>query len=313
MFLGNRAKFLTLLFGLLVLWGFLGFLFLRPSGPERSLRFQLRRGLSAQEVARDLRDNGLLRHRVSFLIWAKLFGAKRIHAGVYELSTRSTGLSLYRQFVKGPPLVKVTFPEGWMASQMAAQLETQGICRAKEFLDLVRQGKHEGYLFPDTYFFEQETSPRRIIDRLLARFQEVVPQDMDASAKALGLKSEEVVTLASLVEKEARVSHERALIAGVFINRLRKKMYLESCATVEFALGAWKPRILYKDLQVNSPYNTYRHPGLPPGPICNPGLSSLEAALHPATTDMLFFVADGQGSHRFSRYYKDHLHAQKKR
>ncbi len=311
--LASRTRFLFLLFCLLVLWGLIAFLFLRPAGPERVQRFQLRRGLSAQEIARDLRDNGLLRHRMNFLVWVKLFGARRLHAGVYELSSRSTGLSLYRQFVKGPPLYKVTFPEGWMAKQMAAQLETQGICRAKEFLDLVRQGPHEGYLFPDTYFFEQESAPARVVERMLARFKEITPKDMNERAKALGLTPTQVVTMASLVEKEARVNHERALIAGVFYNRLKKRMFLESCATVEYALGAWKPRLLYKDLQISSPYNTYRHPGLPPGPICNPGLPSIEAALHPAETDMLFFVADGQGSHRFSRYYKDHLNAKKKR
>lgn len=196
---------------------------------------------------------------------------------------------------------------------MAAQLETQGICGAKSFLDLVQAGKLEGYLFPDTYFFEQESVPQRVVDRLQARFKEVVPKDLEERARILNVKPADIITMASLIEKEARVSHERALIAGVFYNRLRKRMYLESCATVEYALGTWKPRLLYKDLQINSPYNTYRHAGFPPGPICNPGLASIEAALRPATTDMLFFVADGQGSHRFSRYYKDHLNAQKKR
>jgi len=119
--------------------------------------------------------------------------------------------------------------------------------------------------------------------------------------------------LASIVEREARAPQERPLIAGVFINRLKKHWYLESCATVEYALGAWKPHLTYKDLDVKSPYNTYRHPGLPPGPICNPGAAALEAAAHPAQTDMMFFVSDGQGTHRFSRYYQEHLEVQKKR
>jgi len=133
---------------------------------------------------------------------------------------------------------------------------------------------------------------------------------MTAQAKALHLSYAQIVTLASLVEKEARAPQERPLIAGVFYNRLRKHWRLESCATVEYALGTWKPQLTYKDLDVQSPYNTYRHFGLPPGPICNPGAASLEAAAHPAPTDMMFFVADGQGTHRFSRYYKEHLAAQ---
>ena len=123
----------------------------------------------------------------------------------------------------------------------------------------------------------------------------------------------QALTLASIVEREARVPQERPLIAGVFLNRLRRHWYLESCATVEYALGSWKARLRYKDLQVDSPYNTYRHPGLPPGPICNPGAASLEAASHPEKTDMMFFVAEGGGAHQFSRYYKEHLAVQRKK
>ena len=129
-------------------------------------------------------------------------------------------------------------------------------------------------------------------------------------AKTLHL-SWQVVILASLVEREARVPQERPLIAGVFYNRLKKHLRLESCATVEYALGAWKPKLTYKDLEVESPYNTYKHSGLPPGPICNPGKASLDAAAHPEPTEMMFFVAHGDGTHQFSKDYKEHLEVQK--
>ncbi len=284
-----------------------------PAGSVSSIHFQLRRGLSGREIARDLQQHGLIRHPASFLIWVKFFGANRLRPGIYDLPTSSSGLEIYRRFEKGPPLVRVTFPEGWMARQMAALLESKGIVNATEFMKVVQQGQAEGYLFPDTYFFEQDTPAEKVVTRMRTRFSEVLPKDFELQAKQRKLTTKELVTLASMVEKEARAPAERPIIAGVFYNRLKKKMLLESCATVEYALGKWKPRLLYKDLEVKSPYNTYKHAGLPPGPICNPGAASLEAAAHPAVTDMLYFVADGQGTHRFSRYYKDHLNAKKKR
>jgi UPF0755 protein len=237
-------------------------------------------------------------------------GSKAIRPGVYDIPMRNSGYSIYRQLLKGPPLARVTFPEGWTAKQMAALLETKGVTSAAEFLALVDKNKKEGFLFPDTYFFEQGLPPETVMTRLLERFKEKEPKDFKDRAAAMKLSYVKLVTLASIVEREAQAPQERPVIAGVFMNRLKKHMYLESCATVEYALGSWRPHLTYKDLDVPSPYNTYRHGGLPPGPICNPGAAALEAAAHPAQTDMLFFVADGQGTHRFSRYYKEHLAAQ---
>jgi len=282
-------------------------------GPAHAVHFQVRKGIAARDIARDLHDDGLIRHPWTFLIWVKLLGARAIRPGVYDLSSRASGFGIYRTFLKGPQLVRVTFPEGWTAKQMAALLDARGVTISTEFLTIVGKEKREGYLFPDTYFFEQGLPADAVIDRLVARFKEKVPKDFQAQAKALKVSYGQLVTMASIVEREARVPQERPLIAGVFFNRLKKHWYLESCATVEYSLGAWKPHLNYKDLDVKSPYNTYRHPGLPPGPICNPGAAALEAAAHPAQTDMMFFVADGQGTHRFSRYYKEHLDVQKNR
>jgi UPF0755 protein len=244
-------------------------------------------------------------------LWAKLPGHKAIRPGVYEISPRAWGFSIYRQLLKGPPKVRVTFPEGWTSQQMAQLLESRGVCSAADFLAVVRKEKREGFLFPDTYFFEQGLPAETIVARLIERFREKVPKDFKDQGIALKLSYGQLVTLASIVEREARAAQERPLIAGVFYNRLRKHWHLESCATVEYALGGWRPRLTYKDLNVASPYNTYRHQGLPPGPICNPGAAALEAASHPAKTDMMFFVADGQGTHRFSKYYDEHLEVQR--
>jgi len=276
------------------------------------VRFQVQKGHSVREVARELQAQGLIRYRWTFLFGSKIFRHKAIRPGVYEFSANASGLALYRQFLQGPPKVRVTFPEGWTAGQMASLLETRGVCPVNPFMDVVTREKREGYLFPDTYFFEQGLSADFVVQRLIERFREKVPKDFKERAKALKLSYGQLVTLASIVEREARAAQERPLIAGVFYNRLRKHWYLESCATVEYALGGWKPHLTYKDLAVESPYNTYRHAGLPPGPICNPGEAALEAAAHPAQTDMMFFVADSSGTHRFSRYYNEHLAVQRK-
>ena len=286
--------------------------FRSPAGAA-TLRFPVRKGLPARGVARDLYESGLIRHPWNFLVWVKLYGHRSvIKPGVYELSAQESGFTIFQKLRQGPPLVRITFPEGWTARQMAALLEARGVTLSADFLALADKEKREGFLFPDTYFFEQGLPAERVIERLAERFKEKEPKDFKERAMAMKLSYGQLVTLASIVEREARVPQERPVIAGVFFNRLRKHWYLESCATVEFALGDWKPHLTYKDLAVSSPYNTYRHPGLPPGPICNPGAAALEAAAHPAQTDMMFFVADGSGTHRFSRYYKEHLDAQRK-
>lgn len=312
MFQDSRTKILLGVLAVSILGAGILLWIFRPFGTVTTVHFQVRRGLSAREIAHDLERDGLIKQPWSFLIWVKIMGAKAIRPGVYDLSTHATGLGIYRELLKGPLRARVTFPEGWTAKQMAALLETHGVTSAADFMVVVDKNKSEGYLFPDTYIFEQGLPADRVAARLIERFNEKEPKDFKERAKAMKLTEKQLVTLASIVEREARAPEERPIISGVFYNRLKKHWYLESCATVEYALGGWKPRLTYKDLNVVSPYNTYRHGGLPPGPICNPGEAALEAAAHPAPTDMMFFVADGQGTHRFSRYYNEHLAVQKK-
>jgi UPF0755 protein len=221
------------------------------------------------------------------------------------------GRQIVQTFLHGPPLMRVTLLEGWTAKQMAAALEAKNVTLAKDFLEQVRKGDLEGYLFPDTYFFDQALPAAQVVQRLVKRFREKAPSDFAAQAAKLRLSERQLVTLASLVEKEARVPEERPMIAGVYLNRLRKRMRLEADPTVQYALGGWKEKLTYKDLDVKSPYNTYRRFGLPPGPIANPGAASLAAAAHPAQTDALFFFAEGGGKHRFSRTYAEHMAGQK--
>jgi UPF0755 protein len=276
-------------------------------------RFIAPKGATARSIAAELRAARLIASPRLFLIWVKLGGPKAApRPGLYEIKPGFTGYRIYKQLRRGPPMARVTFPEGWTSKQMAALLEQRGITAAAPFLAIVAKDHREGFLFPDTYFFEQGQDPQVVVDRMVQRFHQAEPKDLLTQAKGMKLSYRQVVTLASLVEREARVPAERPIIAGVFYNRLRKHWRLESCATVEYALGNWKPVLTYKDLDVESPYNTYRHAGLPPGPICNPGKAALDAAAHPAPTDMMFFVAEGNGTHRFSQYYSEHLAVQKK-
>jgi UPF0755 protein len=281
-------------------------------GNRTPQQFGILKGSSAAGIARELKASGLIGSPRLFRVWVRFLGSPNdLQPGVYHLLPGYTGYRIYRQIRRGPPLVRVTFPEGWTARQMAELLESRGITTQADFMNVVERDKREGFLFPDTYFFNQALSADVVVKRLVQRFDEQAPSDLAAQAKVMKLTPRELVTVASLVEKEARVPEERPVIAGVFYNRLRKRWRLESCATVQYALGNWKARLTYKDLEINHPYNTYRHFGLPPGPICNPGKASLEAASHPAKTDVLFFVAEGNGTHRFSKYYKEHLNAKK--
>jgi UPF0755 protein len=272
--------------------------------------FFIYQGQSTREVARKLEAEKFIARHWNFLVWAKV-ERRPPKPGRYMLSDKMSARQIYKRLIAGPPVIRITLPEGWSSRQMAALLEQNAVTSAQEFLRIVDEKKLEGYLFPDTYFFEQGLPAQQVVQRLQKRFDEVVPADFAAKAKALKLTERQLVTLASLVEKEARIAAERPLIAGVYLNRIRKRMRLEADPTVQYALGEWKSRLTYQDLDVQSPYNTYRHAGLPPGPIASPGLDSLKAAANPQKSDYLFFFADGTGAHIFSRTYQEHLDRQK--
>jgi len=192
-------------------------------------------------------------------------------------------------------------------------IEQKGLGRKDKFLKIVEEKKLEGYLFPETYFVNYDISEEQIIEIMVDQFNKVFTKELEERGKEFNFARRDVIILASIIEKEAAKEEERPLISAVFHNRLKKRWYLESCATVQYALGKHKNRLTYKDLKVDSPYNTYAHFGLPPGPICNPGFGSIEAALYPADSDLMFFVAEGEGTHRFSKYYQKHLKVQKEK
>jgi UPF0755 protein len=226
---------------------------------------------------------------------------------------------------------KILIPEGFSVREIIDRLDAQAVVSKNVFETYLRQCNKadwinaypflnpkldgekffEGYLFPDTYIFAEDTTPQAVLEYMLQNFQRrALPILMKGNKTRYSIR--EIVTLASIVEKEAEIPEERSVIAGIYYNRLKKWMQLGSCPTVKYALG--QPRkeyLLYRDLEVKSPYNTYKHYGLPPGPICSPGLLSIKAVLNPQKTDYLFFVSRGDGSHIFTLSFKEHLEKQR--
>lgn len=281
---------------------------------------------STRDVAMILKNKGIIKNAYLFMIYAKLNNYK-IAAGRYKLSSDMT----YKQICKilerdfiSKKAVRFTIPEGFTVKQIAARLHRLGLADENKFLKAVNdysydfkykyytkgvKYKLEGFLFPDTYEVYLGTSERDIIKMMLNRFLEVYEEIRDI--KTTNLDDIQTVILASIVEKEAKEDSERKVIAGVFLNRLQKGMRLESCATVEYILPVHKEILSLQDIKIKLPYNTYLKEGLPPSAICNPGKKSLIAALAPAKTDYLFFVAKKDGTHIFSKTFEEHLKAQK--
>lgn len=250
-----------------------------------------------------------------YLIKYKKIDSK-IKAGVYYINGNYTLNEIFLKLVKGDyEKVKVLIPEGFTLKQIKERLAALGLVNEekfdeilaakKDFYYLPPNGNYEGFFFPDTYFFTKRDGEEEIINRMLKRFIEKYPVEKYRDKNDFYQK----LILASIIEKEGYHQDEKPLIASVFLNRIAKNMRLQSCATVEYLFDYKKQRLLDKDLWIESPYNTYRNKGLPPGPISNPGEKSIEAAMNPAKTNYLYFVAGDDHRHTFSEEYKDHLKA----
>jgi len=297
--------------------------------------FAVRPGSSASDIADDLQRAGLIRSAAAFRVQAELRGlSSQLRVGEYELN-RAMSLPEVMDTLAGGRTRRgglVTIPEGWRAEEVAAYLQTAGVIDAAEFVELVAgreqidgirlpagASSFEGYLFPETYEFGREPTAARVFQRLTAEFERRVDPSIQANAAERGLHLHELITLASIIEREAVDPDERADIAAVFHNRLARGMPLQADPTTQYALVPfgrmvdagtyWKRVLTAADLQSSSPYNTYRVTGLPPGPICNPGLASIVAAANPSKRPWLYFVAkgDGTGTHYFAETLDEHL------
>lgn len=268
---------------------------------------------------------GVVEHPYRFELLARLTGDdKRLKAGEYAFSGPLTPREVIGILVKGAVrLYKLTVPEGYNIFQVAQLVQAAGFGSADTFIewaanpDLIREMNVsaqtlEGYLFPDTYFFPKDAGPKTVIIAMVKRFDEVFSNQWRLRADQLGFRIHEVVTLASIIEKETGAAHERELISSVFHNRLKKGMRLEADPTVIYGLEEFDGNLTRKHLQTPTPYNTYTISGLPPGPIANPGRAALHAALYPADSEYLFFVARRDSTHQFSTNLADHRAAVRK-
>ncbi|MDD5304154.1 MAG: endolytic transglycosylase MltG [Elusimicrobia bacterium] len=282
----------------------------RPGAP---VRVDVPEGLSARQTAELLGSKGVVQSVFVFRVLLKITGFDRhLKPGTYTLRHHEWPTVVARKLTLGlTDDLKITIPEGFMASQIAERLEKAGIVDAREFLAVVNARKLEGRLFPSTYHFPPGYGADKTAAAMTAEFQRQIGAAYAAASPAPELGFEDALTLASIVEREAVLKQERPIIAAVYLNRLRKKMPLQADPTVQYALGLghWKKGLTRADLGVPSAYNTYLRRGLPPGPICSPGIESFKGVLSPAKTSALYFVADMTGGHMFSETNEEHSKA----
>ncbi len=298
---------------------------------EKTVQINIPLGTAAQHIGRDLEAEGLIRSAKAWKLWAKWLATQNpeggFQAGTYEISFNDSLPEIASQIWQGRVMQRsFTIPEGWSIKQMGRYFESLGFFTEEEFTASARQIPREkypwlpknlphleGFLYPNTYKVPVgNVTPQQVIAMMLNQFERVSLPMYQKAKQQTNLNLLEWVTLASIVEKEAAIAQERDRIAGVFTQRLKKGMKLQTDPTVEYGLGikqtADRP-LTYAEVATASPYNTYIHPGLPPTPIASPGAASLKAALYPEKTDLLFFVARYDGTHIFSKTYSQHLAA----
>ncbi|MBR0596645.1 endolytic transglycosylase MltG [Sinanaerobacter chloroacetimidivorans] len=330
----NKRRFIIssiIVTGIVILAGALIFSFYlnhesKPLQPENteSVLVVVPSGTGTAGIANILEEQNLIDNVGVFKLKSKTSGYEgKFKAGEYSLSPSMSMEEMMKILVSGNTnTLRFTIPEGYDIRRTTEKLAQEGLIDPAAFSQEIETGifdykflkdapagtnRLEGYLFPETYDIFTTEKEHDIINRMLSQFDKIFTQEYYDRAKELGMSINEVITLASVIEREARVSEDRPIISSVFHNRLKIGMPLQSCATVQYILGEQKPVLSIKDTQIESPYNTYLKQGLPPGPICSPGADSIKAALYPADTKYLYFLAKGDGSHAFSETYDQFL------
>lgn len=293
---------------------------------EKSVMIEVRQGEGFYDVLDRLDKENKISNKL--LIKVKLSIDKReikLNEGIYEIETDSNLDKLITSLestAENRELIKLTIPEGYSVDEIAATVEEEGLCTKEEFINAVKEYTSpnfitvdnkkryniEGFLYPDTYLIKKGSDANQIIKMMLSRFEQVLRQVEDETG--LNIKDEEiekVITIAAMIEKEARFDVDRPLISSVIYNRLERGMKLQLDATVLYSLGYHVDVVLNKHLETDSPYNTYKYEGLPVGPICSPGIKSIKAALMPTETDYLYYILQKDGTHYFSNNYDDFL------
>nr|WP_238162403.1 endolytic transglycosylase MltG [Cohnella sp. AR92] len=307
-----------------------------PSASDTPVRVTIAKGMRASEVSEELKDQGLIKNSFLFSIWLKYKNeGSRFQAGEYDMTPGMTREQIVAKLNSGDAVaaaaIKFTIPEGFTVVQIADRLSKDGYVDKQAFLDALKNPKAitgstyikqipndadlryplEGYLFPETYEMKKGSTAADIINRMaseLDRKLDSLPEDWQSVMEERGLTVHQLLTMASLVEREVVIDEERPIVASVIKNRLDKKMPLQIDATIQYLLDKQKEKLTTDDLKVKSPYNTYLNPGLPPGPIASPSVKSIQAVLYPADTDYLYYVTkkDGTNQHLFAVTYKQH-------
>ncbi len=311
-----RTLITLFLVAVLAVGGWVAFQVYTPVLPPANTSLLLHTGYSTRHIAAELKKAGVIRSELAFRLWHSTHRKLSLKAGEYLFEREATLPQVYDRIAHGDIYFhEVTIPEGYTMFDIAKAMEDAGLGRADDFVrvaetqtqlisDLAPDAKSlEGYLFPNTYQFTRTESLEEMAGVMVHQFRQVAQQ--------IGLNSDVagVVTMASIVEKETAAPEERPRVASVYYNRLARRMALDADPSVIYAellTGTYSGSLHHADLAVNSPYNTYRFPGLPPGPIANPGKGALEAAMHPDSTKFLYFVSDGNGHHRFARSLEEH-------
>jgi UPF0755 protein len=320
-----RTFFTLVLLAVLAFGGWLAWALMQPITPAGQTFVLLHPGYSTRRIATELQSAGVIRDANAFVVWHYLHRTHSLKAGEYLFEKSATSLDVHRRLVHGDVYFHtVVIPEGYNIFDVAHAIQNAGLGSSDEFLkvatsdtaliaDLAPDARSlEGYLFPNTYEFSRMQTMQEMAGAMVKQFRQVAREIgliTDQNVSAQKNDTQQAVILASIIEKETAAPEERPLVASVYYNRMTRHVALQADPSVIYAellQGIYTGALHHADMQFNSPYNTYTHAGLPPGPIGNPGKTSLEAAMHPADTDYFYFVSNGNGHHRFARNLEEH-------
>lgn len=290
---------------------------------EKRINIKIREGMSTAEIAERLAEKDIIVSSLRFRLFARLYGYDdKFRPGSYTFTANMSDEEVFEKLLMGEKIViRFTVPEGFGVKEIAERLDSLELADKEEFLkaaadftpyDYMRKRQNvfyaaEGFLFPDTYNVESDIEIDEILKLMAENFDDRLTKTMRTTAENMGLSIYDLITLASLVEREVRFPEDRPIVAQVLLKRLKLNMPLQTDATLQYLMDAPKEEVSIADTQIDSPYNTYQHTGLPPGPIANPGMASIEAVLHPSDTDYLYFVADKLGHNHYAYTYEEHL------